>query len=201
MSDRGWRVWLAAGCVCVAVGFLSVTGTSADDEAGSNGQAEIAPRQGEVVDSQKLTVEVARDRATVMQDVYAATLEMLHQRYFHRDRSLLPARAMQDIFAEIEQRSLVQARWISASLPPMSNDHAPESDFEKRAAKEIAEGSSQLETWDSDIYRRAVAIPLEGGCLGCHAGRGRKPIKKQFAGLVVSIPLHTADAAELESKQ
>ena len=192
MSERRWRVWL--GVTCVAVGLLSVAATSADDGAG-NAPADIAPL-GEAVDNSKLSVDVARDRAKVMQDVYVATLEMLHQRYFHRDRSLLPARAMQDIFAEIEQRSQVQARWISASLPPMSNDHAPESDFEKRAAKEIAEGSTQLETLDGDYYRRAVAIPLEGGCVGCHAGRGRKPIKKQFAGLVVSIPLHAVEDAQ-----
>ncbi|MCA9160844.1 MAG: DUF3365 domain-containing protein, partial [Planctomycetales bacterium] len=169
MSDRGWPIGLLA--VCVTVGFLGVAGSSADDEAGNDGQAEIASLLGEAVDSQKLTVDVARERAQVMQEVYAATLEMLHQRYFHRDRSLLPARAMQDIFAEIEQRSQVQARWISASLPAMSNDHEPESDFEKRAAKEIAQGKAQLETRDGDTYRRAVAIPLEGGCLGCHAGR------------------------------
>ncbi|MEZ6078146.1 MAG: hypothetical protein R3C56_21470 [Pirellulaceae bacterium] len=82
----------------------------------------------------------------------------------------------------------------------MSNDHEPESDFEKRAAKEIAEGKAQLETWDSDTYRRAVAIPLEGGCLGCHAGRGRKLLKKQFTGLVVSIPLRATENAEPELK-
>lgn len=198
MSDRRWRIWL--GAACITVGSLCVAGISADDGAGNNGQTEIAPPQGAAVDSQKLTVDVARDRATVIQEVYTATLEMLHQRYFHRDRSLLPARAMHDIFTEIEQRSQVQSRWISASLPPMSNDHAPESDFEKRAAKEIADGSAQLETWDSDYYRRAVAIPLAGGCVGCHAGRGRKLLKKQFAGLVVSIPLHAAKNEEPESK-
>lgn len=196
MNDRGWRVWLATACV--TVGFLGVAGTNADDEAGNAEQAEIASPLGEATHGQKLTVDVARERAKVMQEVYAATLEMLHQRYFHRDRSLLPARAMHDIFAEMEQRSQVQARWISASLPAMSNDHEPESDFEKRAAKEIAEGKAQLETWDNDTYRRAVAIPLEGGCLGCHAGRGRKLLKKQFTGLVVSIPLHATENAEPE---
>ncbi len=186
MSDRRRQIWLRVACV--TLGILSLAGTNADD-----GPDQKADRSVQTDDSPKLSVDVARDRAKVMQGVYAATLEMLHQRYFHRDRSLLPARAMQDIFAEIEQRSQVKARWISASLPPMSNDHAPESDFEKRAAKEIAEGRDQLETSDGGYYRRAVAIPLDGGCLGCHAGRGRNPIKKQFAGLIVSIPLYTAE--------
>ena len=198
MSIRRWHIWL--GIACVAVGLLSETGTIADDGEDNHAQVDIAPTAGEAVERCKLSVDVARDRAIVMQEVYAATLEMLHQRYFHRDRSLLPARAMQDIFAEVEQRSQVQARWISASLPAMSTDHEPESDFEKRAAKEIAEGKAQLETWDNDTYRRAVAIPLEGGCLGCHAGRGRKLLKKQFTGLVVSIPLHATENAEPESE-
>lgn len=139
-----------------------------------------------------LTVDQARDRATVMQDVYKATLVMLHDRYFHRDKSILPARAMQDIFSDLERQSNITARWISASLKPMSIDHAPGSEFEKRAAREIAAGASDVEAVEDGYYRRGVAIPLTGGCLGCHEGVFQNSGRKKFAGLVVSIPLSDA---------
>ena len=124
-----------------------------------------------------------------MHDLYAVTLDVLHQRYFHRDKSVLPARAMQDIFKEIERQSGVETRWISASLKPMSIDHAPGDDFERRAAKEIAAGTPNLEVVEGDRYRRALAIPLTGGCLGCHEGLLQNNTKKQFAGLVINVPL------------
>ena len=96
---------------------------------------------------------------------------------------------MQDIFADIESQTNVKARWISASLKPMSIDHTPETEFEKKASKEIAGGTANLETVENGYYHRAVAIPMTGGCLGCHEGMFQNNTKKQFAGLVVSIPL------------
>ena len=71
----------------------------------------------------------------------------------------------------------------------MSIDHAPESDFEKRAAKEIAAGAEDVEVLEDGYYRRAVAIPLAGGCLGCHEGVFQGNGRKKFAGLVISMPL------------
>lgn len=200
-------IWI--GVACLAASMLGVAGTSGDDGAGivkpgpiepgpiepgriepDTEQTDAAPGLEPVAGAVgELSLEAARDRATVMQDVYVATLDMLHQRYFHRDRSLLPARAMHDIFDQLERKTQVRAKWISASLPPMSNDHKPEGEFEKLAAKEITAGISQLETLEDGYYRRAVAVPLGGGCVGCHQGLARNPNKKHFVGLIVSIPL------------
>jgi hypothetical protein len=165
-----------------------------DDAATSQAVETPADKELEVTETSQpepseRSIELARDRATVMQDVYQATLVMLHHRYFHRDKSILPARAMQDIFSSIKHQSQVEARWISASLKPMSIDHAPESEFEKRAAKEIAAGSNAVEVVEDGFYRRAVAIPLNGGCLSCHEGLLQNNGRKKSAGLVVSIPL------------
>ena len=96
---------------------------------------------------------------------------------------------MEDIFDEIERQSGVQAHWISASLKPMSIDHKPADDFERRAAKEIAAGTPDLEAIEGDRYRRALAIPLASGCLGCHQGLGQNNKRQQFAGLVITVPL------------
>lgn len=138
----------------------------------------------------RITIETARDRAENMADVYESTLEMLHHRYFHRDRSLLPARAMEDIFADMKRRTKIEARWISVNTRAMNIDHEPDTDFEKQAAREIAAGKPSFEAVEEKMYRRVSAIPLKSGCVGCHAGSFAASSKTpRFAGLVVSIPL------------
>jgi hypothetical protein len=79
----------------------------------------------------------------------------------------------------------------------MSVDHEPATDFEKRAAKEIAAGTEQLEVVEDGFYRRAGAIPLGDGCVGCHGGFFKPQSNKpKFAGLVISVPIQNNDAVE-----
>lgn len=140
----------------------------------------------------RVPVAVARDRAKVMHDVYAATLDVIHHRYFHGEKTVIPARAMEDIFAEIKRQSKAEARWISVNTQAMSIDHEPQTEFEKRAAREIADGKDDVEVVEEGYYRRAGAIPLTGGCISCHGGFFRAPSKaKKFAGLVISVPVTT----------
>lgn len=150
----------------------------------------VEPPDEKAVSKSRIAVEKARDRAENLHEVYEATLEMLHHRYFHRDRSLLPARAMEDIFADMKRRTNVDARRISVNTKAMNIDHEPKSDFEKQAAREIAAGKPAFEVIDADFYRRATAIPLKAGCVGCHAGAFAASSKTpRFAGLVISVPL------------
>jgi hypothetical protein len=143
-----------------------------------------------VAESARVPVTVARDRAKIMYDIYVATLHMMHDRYFHGDRAIVPARAMQDVFAEIKQQSHTDARWISVNLKPMSIDHEPKSNFEIRAAKELASGKAELEVVEDGYYRRAGAIPLSGGCISCHAGSVTDTsTAARFAGLIISVPV------------
>ncbi|MEQ8789811.1 MAG: DUF3365 domain-containing protein [Pirellulaceae bacterium] len=143
------------------------------------------------------SLEGARDRAKVMHDVYSATLEVMHHRYFHGDRAVVPARAMEDIFSAIKRQSRVEARWISVNMKPMSIEHAPQSEFEQRAAKEIASGKEAFETVEEGYYRRAGAIRLTDGCISCHGGFALAPSKSpKFAGLVISVPIHGGGAAD-----
>jgi hypothetical protein len=114
----------------------------------------------------------------------------MHDRYFHADRSIVPARAMEDVFSGIEQETGSKANWISVNLKAMSINHEPSTEFEKRAAKEIATGESEVETTEDGYYRRATAIPMTGGCISCHAGVFSQPAKsRKFAALIVSIPV------------
>lgn len=144
----------------------------------------------------RVPITVARDRAKLMHSIYSTTLGVMHDRYFHADRSIVPARAMEDVFAGIEQETGSKANWISVNLKAMSINHEPSTDFEKRAAKEIATGESEVETVEDGYYRRATAIPMTGGCISCHAGFFSQPAKsRKFAALVVSIPVSDQPAA------
>jgi hypothetical protein len=138
----------------------------------------------------RVPVSVARDRARLMHSIYSTTLGVMHDRYFHVDRSIVPARAMEDVFAEIEKETGSKANWISVNLKAMSINHEPSTEFEKRAAKEIATGEPEVETTEDGYYRRATAIPMTGGCISCHAGVFSQPAKnRKFAALVISIPV------------
>ena len=144
----------------------------------------------------RVPLEVARDRAKLLHDVYVSTLGVMHRRYFHGDRAIVPARAMEDVFADMEHQYHVEANWISVSLRAMSIDHDPETEFEKMAAGEIKSGEKEVELIDAGFYRRAVAIPLTGGCVGCHSGMLRQSTRRLFAGLVISIPITGTDDLE-----
>lgn len=144
-------------------------------------------------DKDRVSVEVARDRAKLMHDIYSSTLNVMHHRYFHGEKAAIPARAMEDIFAEMKLQSKSEARWISVNLRAMSIDHEPETEFEKKAAREITSGKKDIEEIEDGYYRRAMAIPLTGGCISCHEGSFRAPSKtSKFAGLVISIPITVA---------
>ena len=67
-------------------------------------------------DVEKVSLEIARERAKTMHEVYLATLDVIHHRYFQRERTIVPARAMEDIFSEIKKTMGADARWMSVNL-------------------------------------------------------------------------------------
>ena len=168
---------VAVGCVAWVDG---------DDTPGAGGNE----RSSAEVDSARVTLEVARDRARLLHGVYASTLDVMHHHYFQTNRAVLPARAMEDVFAEMSEQAKVEARWISVNTPAMSVHHEPGSEFEKKAAEVLGAGKPFHEQVERGTYLRAAPIPLADGCVSCHLGfsksAGEKP---RFAGLVIRIPI------------
>jgi hypothetical protein len=145
----------------------------------------------------KISVEVARDRAELLHEAFLTTLHVMHDHYFHDEKAIVPARAMEDVFAAMAHRQQIKARWISVNTRPMSVNHEPKSDFEKLAAKELASGKESLEQIEQGEYRRAAAVPLASGCIACHTGFFSPGTKSpKFAGLVITIPLAEAKPDE-----
>lgn len=181
------RLLAAAGVLYSAV---TLWAEAPDAKPGNSTLKSSARSVPKVEESKRVSVEVARDRAKVMHDIYEATLDVMHHRYFHRERSVVPARAMEDVFSEMKRQSHVDARWISVNLKAMSIDHEPASDFEKKAAREIADGKSELDVIEDGYYRRAGVIHLSSGCVSCHAGLFKEATQSpKYAALVISVPI------------
>ncbi len=139
----------------------------------------------------RVPIAVARDRAKLMHAIYLATLEVMHDRYFHADRAIVPARAMEDVFSYMDDQTGSQANWISVNLKAMSINHEPKTDFEKRAAREIVIGEDRdrrdrrwmssldsvtggcivaTEDFLSEQSSRAVFRWCGRHCISCHGG-------------------------------
>lgn len=190
-----WLIFLTM--VCVSWSLVRITTVLGNEPAAANSEGATAKSPAAEPGQKGYSLEAARDRAKVMHDVYAATLEVLHERYFHNLRAIVPARAIEDVFSTIKQESKVEARWISVNMKPMSITHAPKSEFEKRAAKEIAAGKSHFEVVEEGYYRRAGAIPLGNSCISCHDGFFKDPPKSpKFEGLAITVPIHKSNPGE-----
>lgn len=185
-----------SGCTVLLLLTGMISASAFDEATKSSPAADAATTKSGTTESETkvagVPIDVARDRSKLMHSIYTTTLGVMHDRYFHADRSIVPARAMEDVFSEIEQETGSKANWISVNLKAMSINHEPSTDFEKRAAKEIATGESAVETTEDGYYRRATAIPMTGGCISCHAGVFNQSAKsRKFAALVISIPVET----------
>ena len=194
--------FVALGFVSVATLISSAHFASSDEPQGLNTSnpsvGEEAQRQG-TTENSTLSIDAAREKAKVMHELYSATLDVMHERYFHGDRAIVPARAMEDVFAIIKDQSNVEARWISVNMKPMSVNHEPKDGFEKNAAKAIAAGSDSFEAVDGNYFRRAGAIHLGNGCVNCHNGFFKKPSEApKFAGLVINVPIRDTKTKKSE---
>ena len=174
------------GILCVAVALCA----EPQDSKVTNTEGSKASAAGSKSEGSRVNMVVARDRAKQVHEIYSATLDVIHRRYFHGDRATVPARAMEDVFSEMQRRSKIEARWISVNTKAMSINHDPKTDFEKRAAKELAEDKTEIEVVEDGYYRRASTISLHSGCLSCHEGLFQSSSRKsRFAGLVISVPI------------
>jgi hypothetical protein len=181
MRWQGMNLWALIGAAGVSCFSLTL---NADPPAGSAPQAPTAEGV------ERVSVAEARARARLMHQIYAASLDAIHHYYFRSERPTLPARALEDVFAEINDQSRIQTRWIAVNTPAMSINHEPRSDFEKKAAAQLAAGKPDYDRVEDGFYRRAGAIPLGAGCVGCHTRFATAPTRTpRFAGLVISIPV------------
>lgn len=175
MKSRKLSLWALVGVAGVFCLSLTLNADPAPE-----------PKQAD----ERLSVDEARRHARVMHRIYAATLEVMHHRYFHNNRAVLPARALEDVFKELDEEAKIQTGWIAVNTPAMSVEHQAKTPFEKDAAAALAAGKTEYERVEEGYYRHAGQIPLGSGCVSCHTRLSQRADgKPRFAGLVISIPV------------
>ncbi|MDA0834142.1 MAG: DUF3365 domain-containing protein [Planctomycetota bacterium] len=189
------RLRIASGIIAFLYVACHYFGATAQEETPNQKPKKKRPAALKIEANDRVSVDVARDRARTMHKVFATTLETMHRHYFHGDKAAVPARAMEDSFYSIRYELKIDARWIAVNARAMSIDHEAETDFEKDAVRVLSSGKSAYERVEDGYYRRAETIPLHGGCIRCHSNAfGEPPKVAKFAGLVLSVPIHLDDA-------
>ena len=131
-----------------------------------------------------------RRQAELLLKTYLAALMVVHREYFDEDeRHLLPARAFEEVFREVDEFSGGRTRWIAVNTPAMNVDHEPQSAFEKDAAKSLAGGDDFFERIEGEFYRRAAPVPFLASCSKCHQSALGKRRSGRMAALVISLPI------------
>ncbi len=171
--------------ITIAVALLLTT-TALPQETATK-PAKSKPQQADPI---PVSLAEARRRAELLHEVYEATLQIMHRRYFREDqKTTVPSKALDDVFYRVSLRSKVKARWIAVNARAMSIDHAPKDVFEKQAARRFVAGESSPETVENGLYRRAGRITLFGSCIKCHAPAPMNQNVRRYAGLVISMPI------------
>ncbi|MBI1312846.1 hypothetical protein GC176_16275 [bacterium] len=161
------------------------------NEAAKTQTAESQADNEQPEENQRVTVPEARRQAKLLHDTYVATLHTVHRTYFDENsRDVIPARALESVFREIDHETGGQTRWIAVNTPAMNIDHKPKPGFEKDAARQLAKGDREFERIENGVYHRAGAVSLFAGCTKCHLS-GIRPQQgvRSVAGLVISVPV------------
>ena len=190
MRSTSWTPWSITLLTLVSC----ITNGSHAEPAGKTGnglnKTDNPGISQKVEEKKRRTIKTAREQAKLAHNIFSATLDVIHHHYFRDDRSVVPARSMEDLFSRIAHQENIQARWIAVNTRAMSIDHRPKDDFERQAAKLIAAGKRDYELVQDGVYRRAQGISLMNkGCLNCHVGFTVPGKSERFAGLVITIPL------------
>ena len=185
------RLSLIALCVISGL-YLAFLTTSSNGKSPKADTADSSEKADEAAD--KFTVPEARRQTKLLHDTYIATLHTVHRSYFDKDeREIIPARAMKEVFRQIDAETGGKTRWIAVNTPAMNIDHNPQEGFEKDAARELKQGKHEFERVEDGIFLRAGAVSLFASCTKCHLS-GLRPQQKvrSLAGLIISMPVKQA---------
>src|SRR5690606_34234698 len=106
-----WYGGLAGLTGILCLNLLAAEDTKSDAKASAKAQPPSSNEEAAPA-IPRVSLDVARDRARLMHEMYSATLDTMHHRYFHGERAMVPARALKDVFKEMERQNSTQARWI-----------------------------------------------------------------------------------------
>jgi hypothetical protein len=116
-----------------------------------------------------LTLEEARQRVAMLDDLYQGALEEVHRWYPVRSgQPIVAATVIKQLQEKMTARGWAKSRFLAVSGVVMHPDHTAKDEFEKRAINELRSGSDRVEAVEGSVLRVATAVPLTGGCVSCH---------------------------------
>ncbi|MHC4875277.1 MAG: c-type heme family protein [Planctomycetota bacterium] len=184
---------IVTGCLLLFLATFVVSSGPGDLTAADQNETKTSDSDEETqTEDKRLSIEDARRQAALLHDTYVATLHTVHRIYFDEDsRDTIPARALENVFRDIDRQTGGQTRWIAVNTPAMNIDHKPKPGFEKDAARQLARGERKFEQIKDGVYQRAGAVSLFAGCTKCHLS-GIRPQRnvRSVAGLIISLPVH-----------
>ena len=118
--------WTLSTSIIALTSALSVAVVVLADPPTESNEKTSTAKQSDLPDGldpdKRVSVEVARKRAKLTHNIFASTLDVIHHRYFRADRSSVPARALEDVFAELVKQENIKANWIAVNSRAMSID-------------------------------------------------------------------------------
>lgn len=133
------------------------------------------------------TVEEAKVRARLLHETVHGALLVMHRDLFREDEGFtLPARSLDDVFAEMKRSHGVEMAWLAIDAKPMDVNHAADDEFEKQAVKAIAAGADEYGAVEGNRYRHAGRIRLASECLKCHLP-ARTSLEDRSAAVTISM--------------
>lgn len=158
-----------------------------------------SPSHGPTAGPTAATPNEARVRATLLHETIRGTLQVMHRDFFDEDDAhAIPSASLEDVFHELREAHDVEVKWLVVNTDVVNVDHRPADQFERDAAKALADGRSSFESKPHDAstannrYRFAGPIQLHSQCLKCHVKR-RTSNESRVAGLLISMPVSMPD--------
>jgi hypothetical protein len=135
-------------------------------------------------------LERAREEVKKLDDLYKTAVVGITQTYVDKQTDTPAATLAKAVFAAMHKKGYHTARLIDATGKPKSKENVAESDFEKKAVKEIQGGKSYYEetaeVGGKPVLRAGTIVPaVMKQCVLCHGGK-----EGQLMGVIVyEVPI------------
>jgi hypothetical protein len=120
-------------------------------------------------------LERARDQVKMLDDLYKTAVVGITATYVNQQNDTPAAAVAKKVFEAMHKKGYHTARLIDATGKPKSFDNMAESEFEKKAVKEIKGGKAYFEeigeAKGKPVLRAATVVPaVMKQCVQCHGG-------------------------------
>jgi hypothetical protein len=121
----------------------------------------------------KAAVERAREQVKMLDDLYKTAVVGINDTYVEKQADIPAAVVAAHVFDVMKKKGYHSARLVDASGKPKSKVNLPDTEFEKKAIKEIRGGKTYYEeVGQADgkpVFRAATVVPAVNNiCAKCH---------------------------------